>query len=373
MNISIVGSGTAGLSTAYLLSKYFNNISIHERSKNYGWRYKDSIQSIRNYEDEIDVLDYLNANGLNFPKTLFYPIHTQIRYASNGSHIRLVSKSKPSFYNLLRGRSRDSLDYFLFNSIKDKVNLNLDSDGNKISNYDIKISARGSSHLKKGFEIQGVEFHGISTSFPENTIVMVFDNKIAPGGYISFMPFKSQEEEVLKVCILVGWEKRLKKDFTINSIWKELNNRQYLRPYLNKFLLESSLSAYGRGGFINVPESKTIFIGEEFGALDSALGFGNINAFRTSIAVNELIQKKLGIDEFMNLKTIKLLRKDLKRSILRRYAMRYLDDNYYINYINKLNSLYGEEIDYSLYKQIKNNYPLKVKFQATLDYILMRS
>lgn len=59
INIKILGAGTTGLFAAAVMSLESNvSVEVYEISKEIGWRYKNCIQAIRNYEDKQDIQNF---------------------------------------------------------------------------------------------------------------------------------------------------------------------------------------------------------------------------------------------------------------------------------------------------------------------------
>jgi len=359
MEISIIGAGTAGLTAAYLFAKMkYQNVDIYEKSKKLGWRYLNTVQSLRNYDEKIDIIKYLNDMGINLPSKLYYPIYKQIRYFPDDTNILIKSTDdKPSFYNFIRGNNaNNSLDRYLYEeAIRSGVRFHFGHSisYNRNSRDHFIISARGSSHIKKGFELKGIDYQGISNSFPENTIVVIFDNDIAPAGYISLLPFPMNKGKFFRISLSVEWDPIKRKYLDTQDTYKKLMKKNYIRENLLKnFKLENIILVYARCGFINHPKENIIYIGEEFGALDSALGYGNVNAFKTAIAAVNVIREKnssLFMQQIRNSGVID----NIGKGVIRRISMRITSNNNYIKKAKAIIRKTGHNLDINQYMHIK--------------------
>ncbi len=376
--IEIVGAGTSGLASAYLFSKTQSSreIVVYEKANSYGARYGNSIQSLRNYENSEDVLNYLEERSFYLPDRLFYPIHKQIRIFPDGTKLE-ISSSNPAFYNLLRGNSNNSLDSFLFNESKSQgVIFKFNSPyKEKFPDSKFVVSSRGSSLVKSApFKIKGIEYQGISQNYPDNTIVIYFNQKLSPGGYIAILPFRKKGSDYMNITLAVGWDMLFKQSYSIDKILLLLKETDSpISQYLRGFQVKKTVSVFARAGFIKMPKKNTIYIGEEFGGLDSALFYGNLNSFKSAYAAYRAYETAR-IGNYMKYIRASSMIDDSLLGIARRIRMRKMTNDDYNERGNKLVNQFGDMIDYETYLSSKTKLNLRGRLKRTFlkKYIYMR-
>lgn len=356
-SVSIIGAGTAGLSSAFLLSDKYR-IDIYDKSKDLGWRYENCIQSFRNYDQDEDLINFLDHNNFIINRDLLHPIFKQIRIAPDGTSIKINSpKSRPAFYNVKRGKNKGTLDNFFLERItkKPNVNIHLNKEVSDIQSLksDYVLASRGTKNANVGFEFNGLEYHGISSQFPIDTILILFDNDLAPAGYLYVLPFPNIQKNYVDITIGVGWQiMPHQQQMDSNILLARLLSNKTVSEYLKDFILVDELHIYARGGFIKEPKNNVIYIGEEFGGLETGLGFGNINAIKTSIAAKNAIDKNK-LSNFMKETSRLGVIKDIEKGVMRRLKMERSSNEDISSEILNLIKIYGESFSYKQYAQHK--------------------
>jgi flavin-dependent dehydrogenase len=367
--IGILGAGTAGLSAACLISRNpAFHVSLYERRRT-GRRYGDSVQSLRNYTEKTDILQSLASYGLLIPEYAAYPVYRQVRIFPDGSELTITSPGKPSFYNIIRGERDYSFDRLLLSEASSRVDLRVNTNIARIEDVAVDfrfvISARGSAHIPKGFVIRGFEFQGIAEGFPDNTIIMMLDYDLTPAGYIAAIPFK--REGITHLTIAVAYDFSLvKRQIDSDRVFQRVVS--ILQPrYLKKLELNRVVNAQVRGGFLKLPRRNICFIGEEFGALDSGLAFGNVNSIKTALAAQSAVERN-DMKEFMRKVRELGLMADLERGLVRRLALRRMTNSKMSQIGQNLVRALGREISYDQYLQYKNS----ESEETSLKYLLAR-
>ncbi|KAJ49460.1 flavin-dependent dehydrogenase [Clostridium tetanomorphum] len=354
MKVAIMGAGLSGLSCAITLEK--NGI-------------KPMI-----FEDRLTVGDrFVNCEAIF--NILNRPINNCLSYIDNKYEIHLNPIShvkKMIFYsknevgtiegNLgttnIRGRHKDSFENQLFNQVKSEINFN-----SKYSYEDLKkefthiVLATGDGEYAcrlNNYEcdvpvnLKGATVEG---NFEANVTSAWFNYDFLPKGYAYLIPFSAKEAHIVAAYPNYPENSNINSDKMWGNFYSEASKhlKQDLR-ITDRFQVKDYII-----GICKYPKlNNTYFVGNCFGAISPALGFGQFIAILTGIYAAYDI---CGLGDY-NILTKPLMNNYKNSLVLRRTIEKFTNDNFDMLFKaldNKLldkiiDKLYGDETNIDLIK-----------------------
>jgi flavin-dependent dehydrogenase len=367
-SFDIIGAGTAGLSMANLLGGRGFDVNVYDKAPKIGSRYNESVQSIRNYSLDEDILEQFESHRLITASQIknFYPVYNQIRFLGDIQHsYELSSSSKPAFYNFMRGIEDFHFDSMLYRNSQDKgVHFNLNTKYENKKESSICIDASGSQLTKEGISFIGKEFHLVTNDdVLPNTILIVYGHRSVKNGYIYVLPYKINDIS----HITIGFAKPLNQGQFESGIFQRFIDEGYL-DYLsvNNYMIKGEKRIFAKAGFL---EPYSVFgykIGEGLGVLDPSLGFGNVEAIRSAIILSDFLERGKGT-YFQH-----IIKMGVFREAVRNLSRRIFSDSHNILRLidwKKLQSL-GFKVRYEEYVCIKEEIYLKRPISKLVSFII---
>jgi len=261
--VKILGAGLSGLSAAITLARNGLNIEVFEKSSHAGGRFKRDFQVLRNFGNlGIDPIMEFKKFGI-FLKP-YMKLMKIIRYSKSHS-FEINSDTKPIYYSVIRGESKNSIDSQLeVNALNLGVNINF----NTKSTAD-KINIVATGPLRADSLAFGEIYEDTNI---DDTGHVFLDKKYSPNGYLYVLPGeKNGEAEVVNTAF----------DPSINiQNLKLLYNRALQENGILKDLLKGATrkSVLGGRGCCNLLDepfhNNRYYVGEAAGLQDVTAGFG---------------------------------------------------------------------------------------------------
>lgn len=342
MKVAIMGAGMSGLSCAITLEKHGIEPVIFEKRNTVGDRFV-------NAEGFFNILNRPINNCLEYLQDK-YEIH--LKPISPINEIKFHSKNEVSGItsNLgsinIRGRHENSFEKQLASQVKSKIVFNstleyeqlkkdfshvvlATGDGayaSKLNNYRCDLTC-----TLKGATVEG--------SFLADVVNVWFNYQFAPKGYAYMIPFSEKEAHI--VMAYPDYEENIKRD--IDEMWQRFYDQ--LKKDFNQELKITDRFEVTRYmiGISNKPKiENTYFVGNCFGAISPALGFGQFIAILTGIYAAQDI---CGVGSYEQL--VKPLYENYNNSLIIRRTLEKLDDNKLDKVIKSFdNKLLDKAIDY---------------------------
>jgi len=274
--VRIAGAGLAGLSAANVLGRAGRAVEVYERKSRLLPSSGPHTEGIRNYRTR-DVLNELSEFGFDVP-----PFSTVQRTIRRSPHSSNVLKG-PAHYLFMRGRDDNTIDQILFRRAKQAgVVFHFDEE---LDPTDADIAATGPPRNQFNILGAGYTFSAEGSALDSDTAFALFDNDIAPAGYLVITPgigFHS--------IYSVSW-----KDFAFDSLLVRTESAFQL-PWIQEILGTSHWTdkIHGRAFCSEDPIASavrdgTMFVGEAGGFQDAVAGFG----FRYSVITGCLAARSI--------------------------------------------------------------------------------
>ncbi len=318
-----MGAGLSGLACAITLEKHGITPKIFESRSQTGDRFI-------NAEAILPVLDRPISDNYTYLSDQFgiflKPISTirQINFFSGKNSSQL--KGNLGFTNL-RGRHSESFENQLFQQVKSPINLNstysyetlakefthvilAPGDGayaSKLQNYTTDLTT-----CLRGVTVEGV--------FEPTTVSIWLDYQLAPKGYCFLIPY-SEHEANLTLAFPDSYPDTC--DLNTDLLWEKfyLRTQKDLTQEL-KITDEFEVAHYMIGRCERPRIANTFFVGNCFGAIMPAFGFGQLASLLTGIyAAYDLC----GLGQYEEL--TKPLRQSYDNSLVLRRLVEKLDDS----------------------------------------------
>lgn len=276
MAVKILGAGLSGLSCAINLAGQGFDTVVFEKRPSVGCQIKPNLQGIGFGEEEIrESFRKLNLKPPSlkrkFSKVFFLTPKRVIR-------IRL-----PEPYHFVVRGGEESLEYGLCRQAQESgVEFSFNS---RLQEKEADVIASGPK------KADCVAYGGLfeSTSFPADSMLIMFDDRFSPNGWYYYMvPYSKDLVEAVN-CVPKPHAQKARHLFG-----EALKKRPLIRDFMEGARLSYSLSGYGNA-FIpqRAVRDGRLYVGEAAGFQDPMMGFGMEYALKSGyLAAESITQKK---------------------------------------------------------------------------------
>lgn len=276
--IKIAGAGPAGLTAAICLAKQGIPVEIFEARKTVGGRFIGDFQVIENTSGSEDVTELLKRIGIS-SNFFFKPIYRSVFY-DHRLRPTPVKSHLPFGYFIRRGPEDDTLDRgLLAQALEAGVRISYCT---RAKFDEVNIVATGPGVP------DGLAKEMTFTTALSDTVSVLFDHKLSPGGYSYLFVLDGQATFGCAITrdfdhINSYFEKTFKRFQEIQSFSIEREKTSY--SFMN-FCLKKSATRKGQ-----------LYVGEVAGFQDYLFGLGIRYAITTGYAAAESIIHNKNYDE----------------------------------------------------------------------------
>ena len=338
--IKILGAGISGLSAAITLAKNGYNVEVFEKNSQAGGRFKRDFQGLRNFGSKnIDSIKEFEKFGFRIKS--YKKLMRIVRYSRSHS-VEVVSKNKPIYYLVLRGKNKNSIDSQLTNlAVNHGANISYNTNLN-ISEADIvAIGPSRADSLAYG----GI-YYDVSI---DNTGYVFLDKKYSPNGYFYALPGeKKGEMEVVNATFGPA----------VNmQTLKALYNKATLENKILKDLLDGATRKTVQGGIgcctlLNRPyQHGRYYVGEAAGLQDVTAGFG----IRYAVISGYLAAQCIIGSEDYNEQIVKTFKSRLDFERKRRKNFKKMSNDALDKIFQSINEKFGYELTIKEYESLRGD------------------
>ncbi|MDP6125975.1 MAG: NAD(P)/FAD-dependent oxidoreductase [Candidatus Latescibacteria bacterium] len=170
--VIVAGAGPAGLCAAIELSRRGHQVVVYERHTDVGWRFSDGYQILPNFMDNEPVPAMLSRLGISVNFT-FLPRRSISFFDDRRKRYDLKGEEPFGFF-IARGPGEMTLDQ----GLKDQATqLGAEFKFGQRAPDSAHIVATGAKR------VQGVSMEKVFDTDLDDTLMVVLDNEIAPGGF----------------------------------------------------------------------------------------------------------------------------------------------------------------------------------------------
>lgn len=254
--ITIIGAGPAGLASAIVLAKAGRRVVVRERRPSVGARFHGDFQGLENWSVEQDVLDELNALGVDATIEA-RPVRKAVAFGADRI-ARAVCGGAPLYYLIRRGSDAGALDAALLRAAVEagaEVRFG-DEVARTPDNAIVATGPRRADVIAAGYVFQTAD---------EETNLACFDDRLAPSGYAYLLTAGGRG--TLAVCLFREFKRHAEfldaaRRFFVHGSGIELRNARRFGGYG----MVSRIPKIERAG--------RLLVGERAGLQDALAGFG---------------------------------------------------------------------------------------------------
>lgn len=310
--VVIAGAGISGLVAAMTLAGAGRDVEVHEMRSEIGARFHGDVQGLDNWLFEESLPDFMRRADIrldcvNSPLRRF----TLLDYKQHRYEVRFAD---PIIYLVRRGPMEGTLDQALKRqALEQGVRIHL---AGRLDADDPQVDIVATGPRSAYGIVVGYVF---KTSEPDD-VMLVFDEKIAPGGYgcMAFMQGRGQMGAVLTRDMKNGPQYRSRV-------------LEYFRN-LRRIDMQEMMEYSGYGAVLRKPERNKIRIGEAGGFQDKLWGFGMRMAMESGALAAQAILEGCDYWELVDKRLTPLV----ERCTLNRRAMDAAGDRGYAAFLNRL-------------------------------------
>lgn len=274
--VRIAGAGLTGLSAANALATAGRSVEVFDKKSRLLPSSGAHTEGIRNYRS-VDVLQELRAVGFTMS-----PFATVQRTVRQSPHFRNVLLG-PAHYLFMRGPEAHTVDQTLYRTAKEAgVRFHF---GQGLDPSEADIAATGPPEGQHNILGAGYIFSEAGSHLDQDVAYGVFDNDVAPGGYLVITPglgfhsIYSVSWSELRFEALLA---RTEKAFEIPWIREILGTSRWVgKIHGRAYYLEDPIAGAVQGG--------TLLAGEAGGFQDAVAGFG----FRYAVMTGALAARAI--------------------------------------------------------------------------------
>ncbi|MCA0970452.1 NAD(P)/FAD-dependent oxidoreductase [Halobacillus litoralis] len=297
MKIAIIGAGLAGLSCAITLEKHGLEVDVFEKRGMSGDRFM-------NAEAMFSMTQHPVTDGVKFLSET-YGIH--LKPSSSIQRLQNYSKNEKSQLDgqlgfiFMRGKHPESLESQLVSQWKGQIQYRQDVSYDDIAKeYTHVVIATGDARDTKKLQPYDVAFKAtfrgavVEGDFDQTEAHAFFNNDFAPKGMAYLLPHSDSKASLVLVYPQYHENERLDKEELWEMCYQECCRR--LDQDL-KIISNFSLKDYMIGKAEHSRIGNTFFIGNCWGAITPAFGFGQFESMLTGIYAAEDIAGKGDYEE----------------------------------------------------------------------------
>ena len=283
MKIAIMGAGMSGLACALTLEKHGYHADIFEKREMAGDRFVIAEAMLSMFNTPIDdAIKYLSEH---------HDLH--LKPSSNIQKIVLYSENESSFidghlgFTNMRGKHPDSYEKQLISQLKAEITYNREVTYKEISkDYTHVVLATGDpadTEKLQPFDVAlKVSFKGavVKGAFNQTVPHVFFNKSFAPKGMVYLLPHSDQEASLVLAYPQYPENESLDKEQLWKKCFAECSEK--LDQEL-QIIDEFSVKDYriGKSEFPRI--GNTFFVGNCWGAITPAFGFGQLESMLTGI------------------------------------------------------------------------------------------
>lgn len=322
MKVAIMGAGLSGLSCAITLEKQGIHPVVFEKRNRVGDRFvnAEAVFNILN-KPYNNCLEYIkNEYGIEFKgindinRVNFHSKNEVGSIKGNLGKSNIRGRHKDSFEEQLRKQYKGEIIYncqYSYEELAKEFTHVVLATGDgaysiKLNNYTIGLTA-----TLKGATVEG--------NFDDNLISIWFNHEFAPKGYAYIIPYSDKEANI--VISYPDYTETKERD--LNYMWNSFYNKicNDMKQSL-KITDRFEITRYIIGICKRPKIDNTYFVGNCFGAISPALGFGQFTSILTGIYAAE---DMIGLKKYEE--QTKVLIENYNNSLLIRKALESLSDN----------------------------------------------
>lgn len=259
--VRIAGAGLAGLTAALVLARAGRFVEVFERKARPLPSSGPHTEAIRNYRG-VDARDELRS--VQFDVEPFATVSRTIRRSPCFEN----QIEGPAHYLFLRGREENTVDQILYRRAKEAgVEFHF---GKEVAPEDVDIAATGPPPGEFNILGAGYTFTAEGSSLDRETAYALFDNDIAPAGYLAITP-----GDRFHSIYSVSW-----KEFDFDRLM-ERTTAAFELPWVKSILGSSrwvgrirGVAYYAKDPISTAVRGDTLYVGEAGGFQDAVAGFG---------------------------------------------------------------------------------------------------
>lgn len=339
MKVAIMGAGLSGLSCALTLEQSGISPTIFEKRNQVGDRFVNGEALLPALSRPInDCYAYLSENHGIF----LQPLANIKKMTFYSEKCQGVVNGYLGFINS-RGRDEESLECQLFRQVKSEIIFNSEiTYEHLLQDFTHVVLASGDAaytskiqnfQLDLTVTLKGATVEG---NFDRHHVAIWLDNNLAPKGYGYLLPYSERE-----ASIAIGYpDYPENQKMNIEAIWdrfyaKVCGDLKQTLKITDRF----EVTRYIIGLCESPRLGNTFFIGNCFGAIMPAFGFGQLASILTGIYA---AQDLAGKGQYEAL--VKPLQQSYKNSLVIRRTMEKLDNRKLDIVVSILNSWFGNKV-----------------------------
>lgn len=345
-----MGAGLSGLSCAITLERFGVSPTIFEKRSCVGDRFVNGEALMPIFNRPINnSYAYLSENHSIF----LQPLANISKINLYSEHRQGVLSGHLGFINS-RGREDESFESQLFRQVKSEIHFNSKYTYEELlQDFTHVILATGDASY--GLEIQNFQIDLTATlkgatvegKFDRHHVGIWLDNNLAPQGYGFLLPYSEKE-----AVITIGYpDYPNKQAINVKFLWDKFYNKVCKDLDQNLRVTDQfEISRYIMGLCGTPRLGNTFFVGNCFGAMMPAFGFGQLPSILTGIYAAHDLCGKGNYEEL-----VKPLRQSYHNALVVRHAMEHLDNHKLDLLVSLLNNEFSNRIITN-----KNLNPLKI-------------
>jgi len=350
LKVAIMGAGLSGLTCAIMLEKYGVSPTIFEKRNKIGDRFvnAEALLPVLNRPINDDIAYLADTYGI------------YLQPLSNIRKINIFSENKTAsieghlgFINI-RGRENESFENQLSRQVKSKILFNSKYTHEELlKEFTHVIMATGDAAYTTKIQDYKVDLTvtlkgaTVEGKFNRYTVGMWLNNSFAPQGYGYLLPYSEKE-----ACISIGYPDYIhNQKQNLDELWEKFFQR-VCKDFNQDLKITDrfEVTRYIIGMCLYPRLGNTFFVGNCFGSIMPAFGFGQLPAILTGIYAAEDLAGRASY-----LKLVKPLQKSYQNALILRKTLEQLDNNQLDKVISLLNTEIAQRILNS-----KRHDPLKI-------------
>jgi flavin-dependent dehydrogenase len=315
--ITICGAGPAGLTAALNLAQHDFTVTVYEKKKDVGMRFRGDLQGFENWSSKENIIEELKT--MNIQPTFWYKPISIAEFYDYQRHYRQIHFEKPGLYLIRRGSMNNTLDQALKHQALDAgVTIKFNSHLNPKNANIIATGPRRVDGIVRGIVFQ--------TSFERNPTI-ILDDRLAPKSFAYFLT------GLQSGCLGTG----LTSNYHLADQYLDQTISAFQKLF--DFKINNPIRFTGYGNFFiqkKYSDNGCLFVGEAAGLQDYLLAFG----LRQAITSGYLAAESIIHETSYNAMIRQRFSGQLKTSLVNRFLFRLARNKGYSSFLKK-----GEKIN----------------------------